>query len=445
MKKGILIAILGVLVSLSAFGQQAGPKNMLSNWDVTFYGYLKVDTVYMDAKAYGDNYLVMVPPGNLHDGYVPESDDFTRNSEDPSFSITARQSRFGFRIKGPTFGKDGQVLGRFEGDFYGTGGGKIISKYDPLTGAVSSYNYEDESKGNFLLRIATVELKCKSLSILAGNDWMVMSPLAPHVSNYTAGAEMGNLGYRMPQVRLTGYLMDNQLQIMGSIDNKIGDYNGFYDVDTGDDAAQPDFQGGIMWDSKLNDKPFKLGVTGHYAMEEVTNYGAVNLDDLGNKEKIPSWSWNLHMMLPVTKWMSINGEYFQGANLDGQYTGAQGQGWVVDDDGDFHPLASTGGWGEVELGPFNQFVIYAGYGVDDVDNGQLDEAVVMNNGKAPISSITKNSMAYASVHYWVVPKVADVSLEWMQVNTEYDLAEDAPLEWDNGLVNRYTLSFWFFI
>jgi len=415
---------------------QAG--DLTGRFDTYFYGYIKVDAVYMDAKAVQSNYLVLVPPGNLHDGFKPfeQNEDFTKNKEDSSFSVTARQSRFGFKIKGPGFGKEGQILGRLEMDFYGQGGGKIKD---------GKYIFEDENKGNLMLRIATIELKNKNLSLLVGNDWMVMSPLYPHVSNYTYGAEMGNLGYRMPQIRLTGYLLDGKLALMTSAGEKIGDYSGFFDVDTGDDSAQPDIQAGICWNSKLNGKPLKVGVTGHYAQEEL---GSDLIAD-NHKHRVESWSYNFHLSVPITKWLTISGEWFQGANLDGWYTGGVGQGWVETKDGEYEALKDTGGWAEIGLGPFKGIQIFGGYGVDDVDDDQLEDAVRSNaKDKDEINkSITKNSMYYASVHYWLVPKVMDISLEWMQARTEYGLArvdKGASTDLDDGVVNRYTLSFWFF-
>jgi len=390
---------------------QAG--DLTGRFDTYFYGYIKVDAVYMDAKAVQSNYLVLVPPANAKDANVDYGDD-------SSFSVTARQSRFGFKIKGPGFGKEGQILGRLEMDFYGKGG------------AVN-----EENKGNLELRIATIEFKSPNWSLLVGNDWMVMSPLYPHVSNYTYGAEMGNLGYRMPQIRLTGYLLDGKLALMASAEEKIGDA-GFKDIDTGDDAAQPDIQAGICWNSKLNGKPLKVGVTGHYAQEEL---GSDLIAD-NHKHRVESWSYNFHLSVPITKWLTISGEWFQGANLDGWYTGGVGQGWVETKDGEYEALKDTGGWAEIGLGPFKGIQIFGGYGVDDVDDDQLEDAVRSNaKDEDEINkSITKNSMYYASVHYWLVPKVVDISLEWMQVTTEYGLNDAL----DDGVVNRYTLSFWFF-
>ncbi len=442
MKKTLLAMMVGLaLVMGTAAGAQEGPKNVLSNLNVTFYGYVKTDVIYNFERAYGLNYVVLAPPGNLVDGFLaPADEDQKRNNESPAFGVTARQTRFGAKIAGPTFGDGWQALGKFEGDFYGVSP-KLATKVDSATGLMTVSSFEDENKGNFELRIAEVELKSKMFGILAGNEWMVMSPIYPHVSNYTAGAEMGNLGYRIPQVRFTTYLVDGKLQIQLAADRKLGDYMFFYDDSSGENSGAPDFQYGLVWDTIMNGKPFKLGFTGHYGVEELTD---------ADSTRIKSWSYNGHMMLPLAKWLSLNGEYFYGANLDGWYTGGVGQGWVLDDNGSYHALRDQGGWGEIELGPISNFVIYAGYGEDNVNNDQLEDAglaAVMNNGKPAFSAITRNSMIYGAVHYWVVPKSVDVSLDWMQVHTYYELAkldEGAPVDWHNGIVNRLCMSFWLF-
>jgi len=438
-KLGILTMLLALFLSIGA--KAAEPKNVVGSLDVTFYGYVKVDAIYEDAKAYGLDYIVWAPPGDLHDGTttVPpgyDDDDFEKNSDASAFGITARQTRFGFKIKGPTFGKNGQyqVLGKIEADFYGATTAAMTDSY--------------ENKGNFALRIAEIELKSKYWGILAGNEWMIMSPIFPHSSNYTYGAELGSLGYRMPQIRFTGYMMDGRLQLQAAVDNKIGDSLGYADIDSGRNSGQPDVQGGLVWDSMYNNKPFKLGVTGHYAREEM---GGVH------NPSVNSWSWNVHAMLPITKWLSLNGEYFNGANLDGYYCGSQGKGWIINEDGELEALKDTGGWGEIELGPVKNWVVYAGYGIDDVNNDQLKDAQSLmsidpTKSKPIYQAITRNSNYYASVHYWVVPKVADISFEWMQVRSEYELAKtkygvparNGWLDVDDGLVNRYTLSFWLF-
>jgi len=420
-----------VFLATMIFGLSARAGQLSNNFDVAFYGYIKVDTVFMDAKAQGVDYLVWAPPSNLYNGYNAAPEHYVRNIDDPVFGITARQTRFGFKIKGPSFGNDGQVLGKIEGDFYGS------------TYAAGSDSWEN--KGNFALRIAEVELRTKYWGILAGNEWMVMSPIFPHSSNYTYGAELGNLGYRMPQVRFTGYLMDGKLQIQAAADNKIGstaDPEIYADIDSGRNSGVPDGQFGIMWDTVANGKPFKLGVTGHIGKEVIGGE---------HNPSVPSWSWNIHYMLPATKWLSFNGEFYNGANLDGYYTGAQGKGWVRYEDGNYRALQDVGGWAELELGPFKSFQFYTGYTWDDVSNAQLRKTDIfdktaVSNGSPAWKAVTHNQSYYASAHYWLVPKVTDVSLEWMQVATNYGLAtgHDGTDNWHEGIVNRLTLSFWLF-
>jgi len=445
MKKLVTILVLAAAVLLSGTVKAGG---LINNLDVTFYGYIKAEANYQTAKASGNNFIVTAMPANLHDGWaaIPASGGYVKNSNDPNFGITARQTRFGFKIKGPTFGKGGQVLGRIEADFYGQGGGSPVTVISPsgttYTGSTSIF--EAECKGNLMLRIATVELRTKYFGILAGNDWMVMSPLAPRVSNYTAQADLGNLGYRIPQIRLTGYLLDGKLQAQLAADSKIGDFiNAVGDIDTGRNSGQPDVQYGIVWDSKLNELPLKFGFTGHYGKEV--------LGGLYNPS-VNSYSYNVHATVPVTKWLALSGEWYTGANLDGFYTGAQGKGWVIQkSNGQIESLKDTGGWGEIMLGPFKGFQIYAGYTMDDPDDDQLKKASAVSNGAPLWRAVTLNQSFYVDLHYWVVPKVADISFEYMNVDSEYALGNATyglpagyPAKLDNGVVNRFNLAFWLY-
>jgi len=442
MKKVLAILVLTAAVLVSGTVQAGG---LLNNLDVTFYGYIKGEATYQDAMGSGNNYIVTALPGNLHDGFqaIPAGiKGYVKNSDDPNFGITGRQTRFGFKVKGPTFGKDGQVLGRIEADFYGQGGGTAVTVVSPSGASYvgSTSIFEAENKGNFELRIATVELKSKYFGILAGNDWMIVSPLYPHVSNYTAQADVGNLGYRIPQVRFTGYLLDGKLQAQIGAISHIGDYlNAVGDIDTGRGAAQPDLQYGIVWDSKLNDLPLKFGFTGHYGREVL---GGLYNPSAG------SYSYNIHACVPVTKWLMLNGEWYSGANLDGWYTGAQGKGWFIKkSNGQVEPLKDTGYWGEVMLGPFKGFQVYAGYSTDDVDDDQLKSASAINTGKPLWQAVTLNQSFWVDLHYWVVPKVADVSFEYMYLDSEYGLGNTtygAPYKLDDGVVNRFNLAFWLF-
>jgi hypothetical protein len=97
--------------------------------------------------------------------------------------------------------------------------------------------------------------------------------------------------------------------------------------------------------------------------------------------------------------------------------------------------------------------VIGGDGVDDINDDQLDRGRARIELAAGTSNgaITKNQMYYSAVNYYLNPQTM-ISLEWMQVLTEYGLANPkdcnasgaTPVRWHDGMVNRYTLAFWFY-
>ena len=431
MKTKLWLLLVVVALCVPLFTARAEVK---SKYNVDFYGYVKLDAVFMDSFAIiGDNQLVYAPPGNLCGLYGACTHDQQKNSERDSFSMTARQTRFGFLVTGPE--SEGGLItrGRIEADFYGSA---------PARSAAANQDPE-ENKGLLMLRRATVEILGKNWEVLAGNEWMVVSPIFPMTNNYPYNAEIGNLGYRTPQIRLTGYMLDKKLIFQLAATNKMGDVDTL-DIDTGRMSGAPTWEAGITYKDA-----FTLGLTGHYGYEEVKSfrwewsapsvpiysyYGA----------RVESWSANVHAIIPLGEMASISGEYYQGANLDGWYTGGQGSGWVVDKDGDREALESTGGWIQLMVAPAKPIKLYFSYGFDDVNNDQLKGGVIEPGytNAAGNKAITKNWAYNVMADYWVNP-ATKVSLEWMHLVSEYELADSPKLDWDNGEVNRYMLSFWY--
>jgi len=426
MAKKVWLVVLAMALVIPCM---AGAGNVGGKFDVDLYGYLKTDVVYQKGLGVMHNFLVWALPSR---GYTYPGSGIAgkiQNKDFDQFGINSVQSRFGFLIHGPEV--DGVwSRGRLEADFYG----KFISS------APFSNKDPEPNKGSLMLRRATVEFGGDNWAILAGNEWMVMSPIYPHVNNYPYGAEIGNLGYRTPQVRLTLYALDKQLALQVAADNKIGDI-AFLDIDTGRASGKPTWEFGVSYNGKLGDNPLKLGVTGHIGVEAIPSLVAGNTANLEwSGREIDTWSIVGHAIVPIGSMITISGEYWQGANLDGWFTGAQGNGWLFDPaDHDYEALESTGGWGEIMIKPIKKIDVIGGYGVDDINDDQLEDgtAIIELVGANSKAAITKNEMYYAAINYHLNPAIM-ISGEWMQVLTEYDFMDAT------GMTNRYTLAFWFF-
>ncbi len=452
MKKGLILTL--ALVIMAGFAGAAVAGDVNSKYDVDFYGYIKLDAVYQMGYGIMDDFLLYAPPSNLAGLAPPKDNKELLNPDRDSFHMTARQSRFGFMITTPPTDSGITTKGCIEADFYGG---------LPARSAAGNQDVE-ENKGNLMLRRAFVEIMGDNWSVLAGNEWMVMSPIFPHVNNYPYGADAGNLGYRTPQIRLTGYLMDKSLILQVAATNKMGDVEAL-DIDSGRAAGVPAIEGGITFKKE----GYNVGVTGHYGEEEVMSFRGTYLDGstatvpyFGHYgERVESWSMNVHAVVPIGDMVAVSGEYWQGANLDGWYTGAQGSGWVhtwkqIADykdygNGEIEAIEATGFWAEVMVKPMDDLKLYGGMGMDDVDDDQIKNGIIEPGyaNKDANTAITRNYMYYANMYYSVSPSTM-ISLEWMQVVTEYDLADgrdDAMVgavpNLQNGLVDRYTMSFWY--
>lgn len=483
MRKQVWLVVIAAMALCPLWGGKADVKSKL---DVMFYGYVKTDVVLQHGLGVMSSQLVQALPSNQYsypDAKQTNIKNRIQNSEFNSFGVNSWQTRIGFLITAPA---EGEIWskGRIEFDFYG----KFPQNGSEFGG---DYTYPanqnpEPNKGSPMLRRAYMEFGGANWSVLAGEEWMVVGPIAPRNNNYPANADCGNLGYRMPQVRLTLYGLEKKLAFQVAADNKIGD-PGLYDIDTGRASGKPTWEFGLVYSGKIGDKPMQLGVTGHTGVEAIPSVimdGSTYLRLDWNGREINTYSYNAHWIIPLGLGISFSGEYFQGANLDGFFTGGQGNGWVYRPHKDlYEPLRSTGGWAEM-MYKTPKLEIIGGYGVDDIDDGQLDRG--RSNIEAGLDSTTalsadtasvsgpitvtskttkklaksnkvptKNEMFYADINYYVTPQTM-ISLEWMQMITHYDLANTpdgiasgatkagTPLNYHPGMVNRYTVAFWFY-
>ena len=410
LKRSVLAVFLVMGMVLSAGVAKADLSIMKSKFDVTFYGYIKAEAVYHSQRVLGDNYAVFAYP------------DIEPYEDQNTLSFTARQSRFGFDIAAPGASANSKVLGKIEIDFYGKG--------------------HTENKAALMLRRAYVMYKTPSWSLLAGNEWMLMSPLYPHVSNYPAGASIGNLGYRMPQIR---FQIGNQFRFAVSAGEKIEGDLTTSDYDAGDRSAVPDFQWQLGYFGK---NKLVVAYSGHYGEEmwDDVNTGEDALDNPYNEVTFESWSHNLSVNIPIGKRLALSGEAFYGVNLDGWYTGsifAQGVG--IDEDGDRVPVRDMGGWVELMVKPVDKVTLFLGYGFDEVEEDDLEGGPYPANPLLPgyVKAFSRNQMIYGHMFYDVT-KAFRVSFEAMQISTEYlKTDEEDDTDYDADAM-RYDLAFWFF-
>ncbi len=373
-----------------------------SGKSVDFYGYFKIDAAYSDSKAVGKDYILFALPENGEDN-------------DNDFNLNFRHSRFGFNIK--TQEGDYNVLGKFEFDFYG------------------DYSETDNpNKQGIRIRRAFVQVGKDDWSILAGQEWMLIAQLYPHLSNFPSGALMGNIGYRIPQIRVTKLFKGESgtFKAQAAIDQEWGDATAPY-WDTGSDSGMPDFQTRFTYDTHLGTIPFHIGVFGHVGREQV---------DLasGGDKNLDSYSYGAECKIGLSNMFTLSGKIWKGRNVDGWYTGGVGQGVRYEYSGGTYDTKLTGkpvnaeeidavgGWIELTARLTNKLTWRIGAGVDNPDNDDL---------KGVSAARLKNTMYYTNALYKLTPSLGLMG-EYLRVETDY------PSPLDDGTVNRFQGSILYF-
>ncbi len=377
---------------------------------VDFYGFFKIDASYSDSKAVGKDFILFALPENS-------------KSNDDDFNLNFKHSRFGLFIK--TKENDYDIVGNFEFDFYGT----------------LDANDDNPNHAGIRVRKAWVQFGKEDWNVRAGLDWMLLTQLYPHLSNFPSGAMMGNIGYRIPQIRFTKLFKfdESKLTTQVAFDKVWGDPDPALKpyIDTGSDSGRPDIQGRIAYDFSVNNVKLHLGAIGHYGKEQV------DLEDGGDKT-LDTYSYGLEGAISPASWLEISGKIWKGRNLDGWYTGGVGQGvlYVYQDKSlntkltaapiDAKEIDAKGGWIEVTLKPTHSLIFRTGYGVDDPDNDDFKY-----KGNTYKKARTKNTMYYANGLYKLTPSLGFM-MEYLRVETDYDFADT------DGTVNRFQGSILYF-
>jgi len=364
-------------------------KPVWSNLDIQLYGYIKLDAAYDTARTNSGNYVVW-------------ADNDAVRGKDNEFNITANQTRLGMRISGPE--EDGlKTSGRVEIDFYGGGA---------------------ENKSKIQLRHAYMKLDWPSdrFSIIAGQTSDIISPLNPSTLNYTVLWDVGNIGYRRPQIRLTKSIACNNnldVKFETGLFRTIGDdeLSSVAGQKSGEDAGFPTFQGrvGFTFPGLTTAGPTTLGVSGHWGKEEydrVTTTAA----STATSEEFETWSFNVDLTQPLTEKVTIKGEFFTGANLD-TYFGGIGQGvrsTTVGTTTTYHEeIDSKGGWIAAGLGPWGKCRFNIGAGMDQVDNDDVN-----------VGGRTLNRTVFGNAIY-SLNKNTEIGFELSRWCTEYKGSGDA--------------------
>jgi hypothetical protein len=369
MKKTILkvTALIALLVVPAVvFADDAAPVT------AKLYGYTKLDVIYATQRTF---------VGDLNFYNLATVAGQTQSS----LNITARESRIGIDLKGPST-DDWKTTGKIELDFY-----------------TSAFGATNENAVAPRIRLAYADFANGSgFSVRAGQDWDAFVTVNPITVDGAFLGGSGNLYNRRPQVRATQVVKGGDVTVTGRLAaartiGQVTDAGGVQDGGT--DSGQPTFEGALFADAKLwTSKAARLSVSGHSGTESnIITVANPILQNYDTRSLIGG------IILPVTETVSLQGTIWQGADLAAFYGGIyQGVNTTLK-----RSIEAKGGWGQVVTNITPTVNVNLGYGEDDPNSDNL------NNGGR-----TFNKRAFASLFY-KLNSAASLAFEYSSVSTGY--------------------------
>jgi hypothetical protein len=339
------------------------------------YGYIKLDTAYDSQK-----------PGPASGGFTLYSQPETAGESDNQLSFSARDSRFGLDFALPE--EHGiKATAKFEFDFFING---TETAYSPRL----RHSYLDLDFGD-------------GLSVLAGHTWDAFFYVTPNTVDAGFLGDAGYLYSRRAQLRLSKVAdlgNGNKLTARVALANtSSGDLDGL-GQDDGIDSASPTIEGLIAFDTVLlSNKPTKISIGGQFGTETLDAAGIPNAADYDSHLIVAG------LLFPITDKVSIQGNVWEGENLDG-WLGGVGQGVNTTLK---TSIGAKGGWAQVVLNPTTDWNFNLGYGVDDPDDADLNAG-----GRA------KNTRLFFNAFYKLT-KAVTIAAEYSIITTDYRGASDS--------------------
>jgi len=311
---------------------------------------------------------LFVNRGNVDNLDVPQlaSEQGLLDSRGGTFGGTLRQSQIGLEAFGP------DILGAHT---------SANVQFDFAGGFPDAQN--GVMMGIMRLRTGTVRFDWANTSIIAGQDSLFISPLAPtSIASLAVPplAYAGNLWSWTPQVRVEHRIAlseNSSVLIQGGIlDSWTGDIppQQFYRYETwGEESGQPAYATRVAWNQKLFGRQFALGFGGYYGRQY-----------WGLGRHVDGWAGTSDLTLPLGKFFTFTGEFYRGRAVAG-LGGAIGQDVIVP--GSFISpatpilgLDSLGGWAQLKFKPVAKFEVNGAFGQDNPFARELRRSLANANG-----------------------------------------------------------------
>jgi hypothetical protein len=218
------------------------------------------------------------------------------------------------------------------------------------------------------LRTGTVRLDWANTSVVAGQDRLFFSPLAPTslaTLAIPALSYAGNLWSWAPQVRVEHRIVlsdRSNLSFQGGIlDSLSGDVPAEASQrypSWGEQSGQPAYAARVSWSHRTFGQNFTVGFGGYYARQ-----------NWGFSRNVDGWAGTTDVTLPLGKLFEFTGEFYRGRAVGG-LGGGLGQtviykGLLTDPATTFKGLDSMGGWTQLKFKPRANLEINGAIGLEN--------------------------------------------------------------------------------
>ena len=364
---------------------------------ISLYGFIRLIAWYNDSEVANFD----AP------AFVNKNDATEAKKNIGGAGMTARESRFGLKIKGPD-AFNMKTSGIIEVDFWGGFASSLRAANQPI----------------MRLRRAVAILENDNLTFKAGNEWMLASPLNPPCFSTLILSGAGNLWARSPQVALIfkaplgegskfTFGLSAARDEAGDAGNEGPRNSKYFDSPGNGEKSE-----GFMYQSRMAiyfEKMLEFGISGSYAQE------IVDLPmDSSDSPQMKRFRLNSYFASTELKFsfgpITLLGEGFYGANLD-NFLGSivvndirvtNANQWSVKAE----EIKSYGGWGAISFDltklegsiPLN---FNFGAGLETCDEDNID-----------IGSMEQNAMAFGNF-WFILNKYFKVGIEQSYNRTEY--------------------------
>ncbi len=334
-----------------------------NDWSFEVYGYVMLDAAYDTQQTFNGDFARYV---------LPQS-----SSPDDQLSFTARQTRLGFNVRGPAF-DDWKPGARIETDFYG--------------------DYSSNTP-TLRLRLAYADLQNDNWHLTVGQDWDALVVALPKTVNFAVYYNQGALWSRRPQIKAewTHPVGDGTLKLRGAVAGaESGDIDGGGQPD-GDDSGVPNFEGTVAYEFPVQDDLKATVALGGAWGREAFHIG-------GGAEK--NYDTAVGMFTGILDWKNkakLLGSVWAGKNVAG-FGGGIGQSVNL---ALMTPIASRGGWVQLQTFPADKWNWNVAFGLDDPVDSDLSPGMRSFNMDASTSL------------FYQVTSYLTLALEYSFLKTDY--------------------------